>query len=47
MTPRRPEDERSPEDYAGDQAQGPGPDDDDRIQPGERAGTRRPPGRLR
>jgi hypothetical protein len=46
MTPRRLEDERSREDYAGHQAQGPGPDDD-RIRPGERAGTRRPPDRLR
>ena len=35
------DDERTPaEDYAGDQAQGPGPDDDDR----RRRGARREPG---
>jgi hypothetical protein len=31
MTRRRLDDERAPEDYAGDQPQGPGPDNDDRI----------------
>jgi hypothetical protein len=40
--PRRSEDERSREDYAGDQPQGPGPDDEDRVRPGERPGHGRP-----
>lgn len=31
---RRLDDERTPDDYAGDQPQGPGPDDDDRIRRG-------------
>jgi hypothetical protein len=34
MSRRRLDDERAPEDYAGDQPQGPGPDDDDRLRPG-------------
>jgi hypothetical protein len=34
MDRRRLDDERAPEDYAGDQPQGPGPDDDDRLRPG-------------
>jgi len=40
------DDQRNPDDYTGDQPQGPGPDDEDRVQPGERPGTRRP-GRRR
>ena len=44
---RRLEDERSREDYAGDQPQGPGPDDEDRVQPGERPGNGRRPRRGR
>jgi hypothetical protein len=46
MTTRQVDDERNPDDYAGDQSQGPGPDDGDRVQPGERPGNRRP-GRSR
>ena len=44
---RQLEDERSPEDYTGDQPQGPGPDDEDRVQPGERSGNGRRPRRGR
>ncbi len=46
MTTRRRDDEHNPDDYTGDQSQGPGPDDEDRVQPGERPGNRRP-GRRR
>ena len=42
MTPRRLEDEYTREDYAGDQPQGPGPDDEDRVRPGERPGNGHP-----
>ena len=38
MDRRRLEDGRAPEDYAGDQPQGPGPDDDDRLRPGQSPG---------
>ena len=42
MKRRRLDDERHSEDYAGDQPQGPGPDDDDRIpRQGERRGADR------
>ncbi|HTI53468.1 MAG TPA: hypothetical protein VMC04_04505 [Verrucomicrobiae bacterium] len=45
MDHRRLDDERAPEDYAGDQPQGPGPDDDDRLKrapgPARRGGARR------
>jgi hypothetical protein len=44
MTRRRLEDERTAEDYAGDQPQGPGPDDDDRIPRRIRRGEGREPG---
>ena len=47
MMPRRVEDDRSRDDYTGDQPQGPGPDDEDRVQPGERPATGRRPGRRR
>jgi len=47
MTRRRLDDERTPEDYAGDQPQGPGPDNDDRIprriRRGEKPGARHRP----
>jgi hypothetical protein len=39
MTPRRLDDQRNPDDYTGDQPQGPGPDDEDRVQPGRGFGT--------
>lgn len=44
MDRRRLDDERASEDYAGDQPQGPGPDDDDRLRPGHgpRRGVDRP-----
>jgi hypothetical protein len=43
MDRRRLDDEHAPDDYAGDQPQGPGPDDDDRIRraPGPARGDRR------
>ena len=41
MDHRRLDDERAPEDYGGDQPQGPGPDDDDRLHPGRGADRRR------
>jgi hypothetical protein len=44
MTRRRLDDERAPEDYAGDQPQGPGPADDDRIPRRIRRGESRGPG---
>ena len=44
MTRRRLDDERAPEDYAGDQPQGPGPDNDDRIPRRIRRGEGRDPG---
>ena len=38
------DDERSSEDYAGDQPQGPGPDDEDRVPRRVRRGESRGPG---
>jgi hypothetical protein len=46
MNPDEPDEAQPTDDYAGDQAQDPGPDDEDQIKPGERFRVLRRPSRY-
>jgi hypothetical protein len=46
MNPDDLDSDRATDDYSGDQAQGPGPDDEDRVKPGERFRVLRRPARY-